>query len=156
MSWRSVVLVTTLSCACAVEAPANGDVASTAPNATWMVSRWRNILVYSRAPVAPNASEWVRLVRAQSERGLQQNAIGCRALCGRVPLVPDHQLGEFAREELQVSRDRVRRAAAGAFVLKRIETGPDVAATRELISCEGVAAREVPGGSAIGQTIWRY
>ena len=101
-------------------------------------------------------SEWVRFVRAQRKRRLEQDPVGRRTFPRRVPLVPDHQLGELAREELQVSREGVRRAAAGTFVLKRVEARADVPTACELIPCERVATREVPGGPAIDQTIRRY
>ena len=49
---------------------------SAAPNARCVMSRCGYIMVYSRARAAPNASEWVRLVRAERECGLQQDPIG--------------------------------------------------------------------------------
>src|SRR4029450_6138006 len=108
------------------------------------------------ARAAPKTSEGVRLVRAQSERGLQEDPIGGRALRRRVPLVPDHELGELAREKLQVSRGSVSCAPGGRFILKRVEASAEIAAPCELVSREGISPGEVPGGSAIGQPVWWY
>src|SRR6187455_63223 len=149
MSYRSVVLVTTLSCAEAVDTPmiGAGDRSAVA-NANVVNSRWVPIK-YSWAPAAPTMLEWVRLVRSERERSLQEDAIGRGALCRRVPLITGHQLRELTREELQVPRNRRRRSPFGGIILERVEAAADEPAPRELIARECIRAGEVAIGPAI-------
>src|SRR5215211_1620378 len=104
MSYRSVVLVTTLSCAVASETPVPGSAPPSAA-ACAAIMKVPCVPIYlSSAPAAPPMSEWMRFVRSERERGLQQNAVRRRALGWRITLVSGQELRELTREVLEIPR----------------------------------------------------
>src|SRR5688500_16524293 len=86
MSYRSGVLVTTRSCASA-------GLGSSPAAASDSVNRRSLDIMYL------TASEWVRLVRADRERGLQQQSGGAAESLQRSALHRCGQLGELAGEK---------------------------------------------------------
>src|SRR5262245_61716611 len=101
MSYRSVELVTTLSCAAA------GALTKSAAPATRVRMCIRLLLPEGVASVASGASERMRLVRADREGRLQQDAIRGDRAARQIPLGALERgvdLRELAREPLEIHR----------------------------------------------------
>src|SRR5215207_3141603 len=112
MSYKSVVLVTTLSWA---SAP-NGHARSAAASAKAKLRRFTGMLPWREAP---SSSEWVRPMWPDGERSLQKDAV---AVLLTYPtrhhtFIAGDELRELAREPLQVARRGADRAFAGRRLL---------------------------------------